>query len=63
MNPPESGSFDWNCAQIPEILSTENKWYTGEDVGHDHTVNECVEHYAEHGGASHFAETHKTVWQ
>jgi len=61
MNKPEIDSSGWNKAQIPEILSDENKWYTGEEVGHEPSTNECVEHYAECGGAAHFAKTHKII--
>jgi hypothetical protein len=53
---------EWNLAQIPEILSDENKWYTGEHVGHPPTIEECIEHYSEHGGAAYFAKTHRQAW-
>lgn len=44
--------------QINEALGPENMWYTGEEVGHPPTPQEALRHYAEAGGAEHFAQTH-----
>jgi hypothetical protein len=59
MNILESGSREWNEAQIVEILSPENRWFAGQEFGHEPSDNECTDHYARCGGAAHFSETHK----
>ncbi|TSC67724.1 MAG: hypothetical protein G01um101472_333 [Parcubacteria group bacterium Gr01-1014_72] len=35
---------------IAEALSPFNKWVTGEEVHHDPTPFECVEHFIQNGG-------------
>lgn len=49
----------WNRAQIGEIQSPENRWYAGEECGHEPSPREAARHYVEHGGASAFAEQHR----
>jgi len=37
--------------QVAAALDPKNKWYTGEEVGHDPTLGECMLHLAEHDGS------------
>jgi len=34
--------------QIGEILSDQNRWFTGEECHHDPSPQECAEHYSQH---------------
>ena len=45
-------------AQIKEMLSPDNMWYTGEEVGHKPTPDEAAQHYIENGGAENFRKNH-----
>ncbi len=47
-----------NIEQIVEAHSDDNKWFTGEEVGHSPTEDELLMHFAEHGGGTHYREEH-----
>ncbi len=40
--------------EVAEILSAENKWFTGIKLGRDPTEEECAWHYVLFGGADSF---------
>lgn len=44
--------------QIKEILGSDNKYFTGQELGHSPTDDEAAEHYVGHGGAENFAQKH-----
>lgn len=48
----------WNEMQKDIILGDDNRWYTGEEVGHEPTEHECATHWATHGGPEVFAQEH-----
>lgn len=47
--------------QIALITGDENRWFTGERVGHDPTERELVNHWIDSGAAARFAEEHKII--
>ena len=44
--------------QIAAALDPDNKWFTGEEYGHDPSLGECMRHLAEFGGAAVFRNQH-----
>ncbi|MFH1564588.1 MAG: hypothetical protein ABIC82_01935 [bacterium] len=42
--------------QLEESKEDYNKWFAGEEVGHDPTPEEMFTHYAKYGGAKNFAK-------
>ena len=45
--------------EIKEILGDENKWFTGEKVGHSPSADEMALHYVLSGGAEDFERRQK----
>jgi len=45
---------DYVKAQQAMIMSPENRWYTGEKVGHDPTPNELFWNWIQSGAAKQF---------
>lgn len=56
--PPVLSLEEYQRKQKEEALSDENKYFAGEKLGHSPNPDEAVLHYANNGGAEHFAETH-----
>ena len=54
---------DWNCAQIDEALSADNKYYFWLKNGRPHNdVDELLAHYVENGGAEGFRKQHRSEY-
>jgi len=51
---------EWNCRQIDEALSADNKYYFWLANGRPHNnVDELLEYYVNNGGAKGFAERNR----
>ena len=50
-------------AQIPLILGDENRWFTGEKIGHSPNENELVQNWINSGAAEKFSKRNPFVKQ
>lgn len=53
---------EWNQRQVEEMRSDDNRWFAGENLGHEPDEEEAALHYATHGGSDHFRDTHERSW-
>ena len=47
-----------NAEQFELAHSDDNRWFTGEEVGHDPTDDELLMHFALYGGGYQYREDH-----
>lgn len=50
-------------AQIPLILGDENRWFTGERIGHNPNEDELVQNWINSGAAEKFSHENPFVHQ
>jgi hypothetical protein len=48
----------WNELEKEDILSSDNRWFAGEVLGHEPSDDEAALHYIKNGGADNFSKRH-----